>query len=231
MSERPRLLLIRHGQGSLGTDNYDQLSPVGYVQSEKLGAHLASVLDPASLVVCGHLQRHRQTLDGLNINAPARFDASLNEYTVDQLIRSAMDQADDLGLAVPDASAFDNPKAYLDTFLSWFPGVLSHWQAERLVCQHNGRWQDFHARVCAPLADWHRVISSGRSVLAVTSAGVISTMCAHAIGQPLGWQRECNVSLYNASMTALSIDADGQWQLDELNTISHLDDATLHTLA
>ena len=231
MSALPRLWLIRHGQGSLGTDSYDQLSATGWAQTEQLGSHLLNAIDRDCTVICGQLQRHRQTLEGLGLGQAVSFDASLNEYTVDQLIQSAIEQADDLGLEVPDASAFENPKAYLDTFLEWFPGVLDHWQAERLVCNHNGRWHDFQTRVCAPLQDWHQALSSGQSVLVVTSAGVISTICAHAIGAPLDWQRDCNVSLYNASITVLSVEGGGQWQLDELNAISHLDDATLHTLA
>ncbi len=231
MSDQARLVLIRHGQGSLGTDNYDQLSALGYAQSEQLGAYLSTWLDPSSHVVCGHLNRHQQTLDRLGLSSTPHFDPSLNEYAVDRLIRSAIEQADTLGLEVPEDGAFDNPKAYLGTFLRWFPGVLGHWQAERLVCEHNGRWRDFHQRVCSPLNEWHQSVAGGQSVVAITSAGVISTICADAIGAPLTWQRECNVSLYNASISTLSVSASGQWQLEELNAISHFEAASFHTLA
>src|SRR5271157_3143034 len=52
---------IRHGQARLDHENYDQLSELGVVQSEVLGRWLATTRRLPGGVVCGTLDRHRQT--------------------------------------------------------------------------------------------------------------------------------------------------------------------------
>ncbi len=225
-----RLVLVRHGQGSLGTDDYDRLSDIGWIQSQQLGHRLRADYGVFETVWLGSLKRHHQTVDGLEIESKRAVEPDLNEYTVDQLIGSALAQANALGLSVPDDSAFDNPKDYLETFLAWFPEVLAHWQSGGLTCEHNGHWDAFFERVTRPLSDWHGRVLAGETVVAVTSAGVISTMATHALDQSLAWQRHCNVSLYNASVTELSL-KDGQWQLHKLNCIGHLEDPMHQTFA
>jgi broad specificity phosphatase PhoE len=153
---------------------------------------------------------------------PSTTDESLNEYTVDQLIRSTVEQADALGIEVPDARAFADPQSYLATFLEWFPTVLGLWQSARLECRHNGLWSDFHARVTSPVLAWHRHLSSGHSLIVVSSAGVISTVVAHMLGENLAWQRELNVRLYNASLTELHLDDEGRWSALRVNCVDHL---------
>lgn len=230
MTRSGRLVLVRHGQGSLGTDDYDRLSEIGWQQSEALGQRLKLDYGSFETVWLGSLKRHHQTVEGLGIRANRVVESDLDEYTVHELIMAALDQANSLGLSVPDDSAFDNPKDYLQTFLAWFPEVLGHWQSGGLTCEHNGLWSAFFNRVTRPLLDWLPRVRSGETVVAITSAGVISTMASHALNHPLSWQRECNVTLYNASVTELSL-TDDQWQLQTLNCIEHLQDPNHQTLA
>ena len=225
-----RLVLVRHGQGSLGTDDYDRLSDIGWKQSQQLGQRLQSDYGAFDTVWLGSLKRHHQTVEGLGIEANRLVESDLDEYTVHDLIVAALAQADELGLSVPDESALANPKEYLQTFLAWFPEVLGHWQSGGLTCEHNGLWSAFFERVTRPLSDWERRVRSGETVVAITSAGVISTIASSALNHPLSWQRDCNVTLYNASVTELCL-IDGQWQLQTLNCITHLQDRNHQTLA
>jgi broad specificity phosphatase PhoE len=55
------LLLVRHGQGSLGTSNYDELSELGYRQSRLVGARLGRADLRVSQAWCGALARQRDT--------------------------------------------------------------------------------------------------------------------------------------------------------------------------
>jgi broad specificity phosphatase PhoE len=236
MSERsqvrkPRLCLIRHGQASLGTADYDRLSVMGQRQSRQLGRRLVEHYGSDWQAWSGSLRRHRQTMAELAPSREGRIEPALNEYTVDQLIRSAVAQAEALDLRLPAADAFADPKAYLMTFLEWFPEVLTVWQQGRLNCQHNGLWLDFRQRVLDPVDEWTRVLKSGHSAVVVTSAGVISTITAELLGQDLAWQRELNVALYNASVTELVPDDEGGWQAVTINCVDHLDATDLHTLA
>jgi len=55
------LLLVRHGQGSMGTADYDQLSELGHRQARAAGARLARADLSISQVWCGGLVRQQET--------------------------------------------------------------------------------------------------------------------------------------------------------------------------
>ena len=55
------IYLIRHGQASFGTDNYDQLSAVGREQSTLLGNYFAALGEPIDRIYTGTLSRQRET--------------------------------------------------------------------------------------------------------------------------------------------------------------------------
>ncbi len=227
-----RLVLVRHGQGSLGTEDYDRLSDVGWVQAKHVGERLNGLVSsyPDTHVCSGSLKRHHQTVEAMTLPMKAAVDERLNEYRVDQLITAAMAQGGTLGLAVPDESQLADPKAYLDTFLAWFPSVLGEWQSGRLSCAHNGPWDAFYRRVIDVTEAWSEYVSKGRTVVSVTSAGVISTLVAKLMDESLAWQRQCNVTLYNASVTELSFTPESGWELIRLNCVEHLPHEQ-HTLA
>ena len=55
------IYLVRHGQASFGTDDYDRLSELGVRQAERVGEYFRDhgiVLDS---VYCGSLKRQRHT--------------------------------------------------------------------------------------------------------------------------------------------------------------------------
>jgi len=58
-----QILLVRHGQASFGSANYDQLSELGYEQARLLGQWYANSHQPFHKVVTGGMARHRQTAD------------------------------------------------------------------------------------------------------------------------------------------------------------------------
>jgi broad specificity phosphatase PhoE len=76
-AERPdaRLCLVRHGQGSLGTADYDRLSELGQRQAVLLGERIgADYAGQAWQVWSGSLKRHRQTLAGLAPDREGRIE-------------------------------------------------------------------------------------------------------------------------------------------------------------
>ncbi len=227
----PRLRLLRHGQASLGSADYDRLSKLGQTQSRLLGERIAHAASPDHVIWSGSMRRHRQTLESLSVNAPYRIEQGLNEYTVSELIRSALGQADRIGLNLPDSVIFEDPVAHLKTLLEWFPEVLGAWQQARFECQHNGSWHSFRKRVTARTPDWKMAVQQGQDVTVVTSAGVISTVVAELLEETLAWQRELNVALYNASVTELTLEENGTWTATTINCTRHLDTDNLKTLA
>ena len=235
------LFLVRHAQGSLGTDDYDRLSDTGLEQAQLLSDYLLGCFPSRPggwTLLRGDLKRHRQTSEpiasGLSAaasQAEAEVDTNLNEYRVDGLLAAAFADADRLDIRSPGADALDNPKAYLDTFLELFPDVLAAWQENRLECGLNGQWQAFQARVESAADRIRQRMRDDRNVIAVTSAGVISTLVTGLLGRNLAWQRELNVALYNASVTELTLDGVDDWRLQRLNCVAHLPQGGLRTLA
>ena len=53
--------LIRHGQASFGSDDYDQLSPIGMQQSTALGMSWEASGWAPTAAVAGSMKRHAQT--------------------------------------------------------------------------------------------------------------------------------------------------------------------------
>lgn len=229
-----RLLLVRHAQGSLGTHDYDRLSTIGFRQAEHVGRHLEAQIEEAAMIR-GELKRHRQTAEYLGGLGACRTDPDLNEYRVDHLLEAAFMRADELALEAPGPAAIADPVAYLDTFLMLFPRVLEAWQTERLDCAVNGRWSAFSQRVDAVGRRMSLMADEAGTVVAVTSAGVISTLAASLLGHDLAWQRHLNVTLYNASITELRLDrssnGSSRWSVSRLNCVAHLPPGELHTLA
>src|SRR4051794_24521887 len=58
-----QIYLVRHGQASFGSANYDQLSDLGLEQARLLGEWFANSHQQFHCVVTGGLKRHRQTAD------------------------------------------------------------------------------------------------------------------------------------------------------------------------
>ena len=226
-----RLVLLRHGQGSLGSEDYDRLSLAGREQSQLLGQRLAVELGHGWPAWSGSLRRHRQTLNALPAHAEVFIDPDLNEYRVDSLLQTALAQAMELALEAPPEQAFADPASFLQTFVDWFPGVLEQWQSGRLRDADNGSWVDFRRRVLNPVERWRQQLLAGRDIVVVSSAGVISTLTAELLGQDASWQRRLNVSLYNASWTELTLGADAAWTVRRLNCVDHLAANRLLTLA
>lgn len=224
-----RLVLVRHAQASLGSADYDRLSERGHRQAECLARRLNGAVNDSARVH-GSLRRHRQTAHAL-FGPLGREDRDLDEYHVDPLMRAAVERADELGLRLPPADAFSHPVRYLDTFLELFPSVLQAWQDDHLQCAVNGRWQAFSSRVAAAGNRLTDALDDQPQVIAVSSAGVISTLAAQLLGRDLAWQRRFNVSIYNASVTELERDAAGCWQLLRINCVAHLGGRELVTLA
>ena len=57
-----KIYLIRHGQASYGTSNYDQLSDLGVKQARWLGEYFLSKQMKPDTIMGGTLQRHEQTV-------------------------------------------------------------------------------------------------------------------------------------------------------------------------
>ncbi len=204
------LLLLRHGQGSMGTADYDRLSELGYVQARAAGGRLASAELTIGQVWSGGLARQLETarlvLAELG-RAPddLRTDARLDEY----------DPAGILGASDPFASATTPAsrravQEALDEALSrWIQGGTAYPEPHAA----------FTTRVEAAVAE---LTALPGTTLAVTSAGVIAVACAQLTGLPADrWPTLARV-MVNASVTKLITGSTGT-NLLTFNDHAHLE--------
>src|SRR4029453_8057845 len=87
------LYLVRHGQASFGTDNYDQLSATGRAQAQALGRYFAGLGERIDRIYSGSLQRQLQTAEVLVAelgggNPEIGIDAAFNEYDSDVILQT-----------------------------------------------------------------------------------------------------------------------------------------------
>jgi broad specificity phosphatase PhoE len=209
------LHLVRHGQASFGTDNYDRLSPLGHRQCERLGQYLLAKGQRFDAVITGTLVRHDESYAaiarGLGLDlAPLRLPG-LNEYDSEAVIATVHPG--------PLAKA-DTPEMFRQHFRTLREGLVG-WMAGRLQPRGMPSYADFVAGVVAAL-DTVRQQHADQRVLIVSSGGPIST----AVGQVLGTAPEVtidlNMRIRNSAVTEFVVNPKRHLLLS-YNTLPHLD--------
>jgi broad specificity phosphatase PhoE len=201
------LLLVRHGQASFGTDDYDVLSPLGHQQAALLGARLAPLADGIRRVVSGGLRRQRETASGLvsaaGLDLPVETDPRWDEY-----------DADDVVAGVPARPVTDSA-----SFQVLLDEALTRWTAGEHDAAYRESWPAFAARVRAALPE--ATAGPGTTVV-VSSAGTIAVCCAALLDLPgPGWTRLARVQV-NAAVTKVVTGRSGS-SLVSFNDSAHLE--------
>ena len=211
------LHLVRHGQASAGTDNYDRLSPTGQAQSRMLGQWwLAQGFSP-HLAVHGTLVRQRDTaslaMQALFENArvpPMQTHAGLNEY--DHRIIESHFATDPTGY-VPESMAFDD-----------YMGIIERWRdhTESDLHPEIEPWETFKARGWNTLQEFVSQRAESSELVFFTSGGIIATMLATVLDLDFAHTIDAIWRIRNTSITSFQIGDDGKARLIQFNTVPHL---------
>ena len=208
------LYLIRHGQASFGTDDYDLLSPMGQQQSLRLGQWFNTKGIAFEAALTGTLTRQMQTFAGicagLGSNLPVTRHAALNEYDSHAVIATVHPQR----LARPDS-----PELYRQYFRLLKAGLLQ-WAAGRVSPQGMPSYADFVGGIAGVL-DAIRSQHSG-NVLLVSSGGPIATAVGQVLGTSAETSIELNLRIRNCSVTEFAF-TPKRHMLVTYNTLPHLD--------
>ena len=218
-----RLYLVRHGQASFGTGNYDRLSSLGERQARLLGQHLQRLGFRADAWHSGTLERQRVTLSrigqGLEQALPAEALPAFNEYDHEAILEAYLPRAlVDMGMDP------ENPAALLADarqFQVAFMRVMRHW-VEGTTHERNPfeTWPAFRTRVQDGL---RRLMETGRErVVVVTSGGPIACAMQAALGLTDEQTFTLNWGIYNASVTELRV-RKGSLLLSGFNSVAHLE--------
>lgn len=200
--------LIRHGQASWGSDDYDQLSTIGMDQSIALGTSWEASGWSPTAYVAGSMKRHAQT-------AIASIDASGHGdgYDVD----GGWDEFDHIAIARAHdpASLSADPKE----FQRLLNLALDGWMVG--AGEHSETYQDFTERVMTAFGEVAVDAGPGRSIAVFTSGGPIAMVASHLLtGDDSVFQR-INDIVMNASVTTVMVGATGP-RLLAFNESTHL---------
>jgi broad specificity phosphatase PhoE len=234
------LSLVRHGQASFFSDNYDQLSPLGERQARLLGEYWVRRGLRFDEIYTGPRVRQIETaaLAGeafVQAGLPwpeVRSLDELDEHQADRLIKLGMSRfAQDHSHVEQLHAAYqaaETPNDKHRTFQLMFEAVVKLWCQGQVEAPGVEPWRAFQERVRAGM---RRVIESeqrGRNVAAFTSVGAITVAlqislgCSDRTALDLGWRlRNCSITEFIFSRERLT--------LESFNAYPHLEDPDLWT--
>lgn len=216
------IYLFRHGQASFGSDDYDQLSPLGERQATLLGHYLRDSGVALDAAYSGDLLRQRETarlaLAGQPAEVPHQVDPRFNEIDNDEQLRYLLPevvQADPALRALVDRG-LNSSKDYQKVI----DAVFNYWVSPQCKETRIQSWADYSGQVSAALQELMATQGSGKTLGIFTSGGTIATMVAQVLGlsgeqtyqfyEPIF---NCSVTqiFYNGRKTSLSYFNDRSW--------------------
>jgi broad specificity phosphatase PhoE len=209
-----QIYLVRHGQASLGADNYDLLSSVGQRQSKRLGEYFAETGVSFEAAYVGTLTRQQQTLDGLIVGmgcSDLQYSTSpaLNEYDSASVIKAVH-----FG-EIPSPST---PQGYKEFFRLLRTGLLS-WMQGQTLPKGMPSFKEFEFNLGLTLK--HIQENHEGDVLMVSSGGPIATLVAYLLGANDSGRIELNLRLRNSAFSELHY-SQKRASVISFNSLSHL---------
>lgn len=182
----PVIHLVRHGQASFGSDDYDVLSPTGAQQAALAGRELVRRGVRTPVYGSGTLSRQRDTAaivaEQFGVTAPELIvDPRWNEFDAHALV------ARSLGIdEIPTEMTSAQFQVHLDkAFIAWVEGS-------------DGTWTEFSDGVIGALADFAAQVPAGSDGIVATSAGVTATV----VGRLLETSPDSIITLNKVSINA-----------------------------
>ena len=222
------VLLVRHGQASFGSEDYDVLSDAGVTQSLTLGHALAASDQAPTVVLSGSMRRQRETAEAMvkaaGWTVPLETDARWDEFDHLAVVGAYTDLSPAERAAV-DAGGLDRR-----AFQELFERATGRWVSANHDQDYVETFVVFTRRVRAALAAACRQAGSGETVVVVTSGGAIALAAAMLVDvadvadepQRLAgvWQR-INTVMVNASVSRVVVGSTGA-RLLTFNEHGHL---------
>lgn len=213
------LYLVRHGQASFGSSNYDQLSELGYQQALWLGEYFAQRNIQFDRLITGTQLRHQQTLEGIakgmakhhSATPPSETHPGFNEYDFYALFASLTDKhAHIRAYATGDKRRF----------YKGLKELLKLWMADELDGPLPERWADFYNRVKQAMQ--FATQTEAEKVLVISSGGPIGTIASQVMQSPPQIGMELNLQVRNSSFCHYFFNQQSL-RLATFNSIPHLE--------
>jgi broad specificity phosphatase PhoE len=207
------VLLVRHGQASWASSDYDRLSPLGEEQSRVLGAALVARGVRPDLLVSGSMRRHRQT-------AAAAVGAA--GWSSDVVEDAGWDEFDHLRTLTGSVGFPEVPGETYDERVRRFEATIERWASGRHDEEYHESFPAFRDRVEQALRRTVGRLGPRQTAVVFTSGGPVSWVAASLVdGGVPAWSRLSKV-VVNSSLTKVLVGRRGA-SLVSFNDHSHLE--------
>ena len=178
------IYLIRHGQASFGSDDYDQLSQLGIRQAEVTGKYFKESGIFFDAAYSGDLKRQIDTSQLVLASQPAAFstniDSRFNEIRNDEQLEYLLPE---IVKARPDiASLVDRGLVSSKDYQKAIDAVFNFWVSDECKHPEIQSWHDYSTGVRDALSDVVKNQGSGKTIAVFTSGGTIATIVAQVLG-------------------------------------------------
>lgn len=227
-----KLYFFRHGQASLGADNYDVLSPKGREQAKQLGIHLVNEDIRFAQAFVGPLARQKDTYKGVKecyennqLTFPTAVEIKgLKEHQGMETMKIALPEllkTDDY-LKKLTRSTQENPSLAMRNGMLGFQYFLGNWAEGHFTVDGIPTWKSFREEVRSGLDEILNATQQGENIALFTSGGTISAIMGECLGLPTEKSvAELNFSVRNTSFTTFLLTGD-KFNLLSFNELPHL---------
>jgi broad specificity phosphatase PhoE len=234
------LTLVRHGQASYMSQDYDRLSPLGEEQSRLLGRFWAKHEIVFQRVFHGPAQRHVRTMEiaaaevrdaGLPWPEPAiipEFD-EFDAYTVMKRMLPVLTEYDPAvrHLWTEFETHQDSPEAGR-ILQKAFEAVARHWSSGEFDIPEVESWAQFRERISGAITRVQTLTPKSSSSVVFTSGGPIAATMAEALSLSAHKAIEFVWLSRNSSWSEFLFSGE-RFSVSAFNSFPHLDDRRLLT--
>ncbi|HET8881174.1 MAG TPA: histidine phosphatase family protein [Solimonas sp.] len=217
------IYLIRHGQASFGTGDYDKLSKRGVEQAAVLGRALAARGVAPDVVICGGMLRHRETaqacLTAMGRVAEWRDDPAWNEYDHETMVEAYRPRFRNKAVMAAELAASLHPRR---AFQDIFAEAMKRWIGGEHDADYPESWTAFCARCEDATRKLHASLGRSKTALVFTSGGPITAVARQLLGLSDERAIRLNWTLANAAVTKLIYSERGLY-LSTLNEHAHFE--------
>jgi broad specificity phosphatase PhoE len=227
------IYVVRHGQAAFGTENYDQLTEIGFAQTRLLGAYFAKRKIHFDAVFTGTLRRQIETADAILESHPEHSASAreiipgLDEYKPEAILTALTGESPVMTAA---GAARRDPMVVREHFRLLREALLA-WAEDRTRPVDMMPFAEFQDGAVGALIEARQRFPDGH-VLVVSSGGAIGAMVAQVLNAPAATAVELNLRIRNSSLTEFA-STPRRHHLVSFNGLPHLDsgDPSLITYA
>ena len=217
------IYLVRHGQASIGSSNYDNLSDKGKEQAEILGRSFRDRVQGINEIQSGTLQRHTQTLayfkSKFRTTASISTNECWNEYDHIEIIERFKPAYKRRWYMIADMTRKLNPKR---DFMLMFEQAMQRWMSGEYDNDYTETWSQFQNKCNDGLNQLIEKVGEEETAVVFTSGGIISAITQRQLQLSDDYFMQFNKRFVNCGVTKIISTKNGTF-LSTINDYSHFE--------